>query len=117
MTVYVDDMKAPYRGMIMCHMIADTEEELHLMADAIGLDRKHYQGDHYDICQRKKIAAMLRGAKEISLRTCGAMVMRRRYCGILGSPDEAVEWCRKFTRDSANASKRREKYKPPRRAK
>jgi hypothetical protein len=24
MTVYVDDMRAPFRRMIMCHMTADT---------------------------------------------------------------------------------------------
>lgn len=28
MTVYVDDMAAKYRGMKMCHMIADSSEAL-----------------------------------------------------------------------------------------
>ena len=44
MTVYVDDMKAdfapshrPGRKYILSHMIADTEEELHAMADKIGV--------------------------------------------------------------------------------
>ena len=31
--VYVDNPIWPYRGMLMCHMIADTPEELHAMAD------------------------------------------------------------------------------------
>ena len=53
MSVYVDNMRAPYRRMIMCHMIADTEAELHAMADSIGVARKWYQGDHYDICLAK----------------------------------------------------------------
>ncbi len=40
MTVYVDDMEAEFGNMIMCHMIADTHDELIAMADAIGVDRK-----------------------------------------------------------------------------
>jgi hypothetical protein len=36
MTIYVDDMKAAFGRMKMCHMIADTDDELHAMADRIG---------------------------------------------------------------------------------
>ncbi|PZO72645.1 MAG: DUF4031 domain-containing protein [Mesorhizobium amorphae] len=54
MTVYVDDMRAPYRGMIMCHMMADTTEELLAMADRIGVSRRWIQHagtphEHLDI--------------------------------------------------------------------
>ncbi|ADE12192.1 DUF4031 domain-containing protein [Sideroxydans lithotrophicus] len=68
MTVYVDDMRAPYGRMIMCHMIADTAEELHAMADKIGVARRWYQGDHYDICRAKRAQAVQLGAKEVSSR-------------------------------------------------
>ena len=43
--VYVDDYNAPYGRMTMCHMMADTLEELHAMADKIGIARKWFQ-DH-----------------------------------------------------------------------
>lgn len=53
----------------MCHMLADTEAELlHAMADTIGVARKWYQGDHYDICLAKRNAAIRTGAKECTRR-------------------------------------------------
>lgn len=74
MPVYVDDMKAKYGRMIMCHMVADTEDELHAMADLIGVDRKWYQYPHksryphYDIALSKRTIAVENGAKEIRWR-------------------------------------------------
>lgn len=84
MTVYVDDMEAVYtpshtpRRYIMCHMIADTEKELHDMADFIGVSRKWYQGDHYDITKTKRKLAVVRGAREITQRQLALMVALRR---------------------------------------
>lgn len=65
MTVYVDGMAAKFGRMIMCHMLADTVEELHEMADRIGVNRKWFQNHgtpHYDISLSKKAAALLNGA-------------------------------------------------------
>lgn len=58
MTVYVDDMRANFGRMIMCHMVADDEGELHAMADKIGVARRWYQGDHYDIALVKRAKAV-----------------------------------------------------------
>lgn len=72
MAVYVDDFNAPYRNMTMCHMMADTLDELHEMADKIGVNRKWFQGKqpwlHYDICLSKKKLAIRYGAIEITAR-------------------------------------------------
>jgi hypothetical protein len=72
MTVYVDDMhKHPmgrFRRMKMSHMIADTEEELHAMASKIGVARKWFQGDHYDVCLSMRAKAVSLGAQEITMR-------------------------------------------------
>lgn len=72
MTVYIDDMyKYPmgqFGRMKMSHMIADTEDELHDMAHKIGVARKWYQGDHYDICMSMRAKAVAFGAKEITLK-------------------------------------------------
>lgn len=69
MTVYVDDMyKYPigqFRRMKMSHMVADTFPELHAMADAIGLSRGWFQGDHYDVSMTMRKEAVKAGAVEI----------------------------------------------------
>lgn len=102
MTVYVDDMNAPYGRMKMVHMLADSDEELHAMADKIGVARKWWQspektsGSHYDIALSKKALAIQYGAIEITWRQAGAMNTRRRVTGELGKPEDAVEWVTKF---------------------
>lgn len=70
MPVYVDDMRAPFRGMVMCHMVADTDDELHAMADKLGLARRWHQKpgtphSHYDIAMSKREQAVRLGAIEI----------------------------------------------------
>jgi hypothetical protein len=76
MTVYVDDVKHRFGRMIMCHMWADTDDELMAMADRIGVARKWIQGHqtlslpqyrkaswvHFDIAQSKKLLAIQHGA-------------------------------------------------------
>lgn len=97
MTVYVDNMKAefepahrPGRRYVMSHMIADSEEELHAMADRIGVARKWFQGDHYDITQSKKALAIAHGAKLIPMRRLAYMAVYRRMTGIL-PPEHLAE--------------------------
>lgn len=77
MTVYVDDMQARYGRLVMCHMLADSEAELHEMADKIGVAQRWFQGDHYDICLAKREEAVRLGAKEISKRQM--VEVRRRF--------------------------------------
>lgn len=70
MAVYVDNMRAKFGRMVMCHMLADTDEELHAMADKIGVDRKWHQApgtykSHYDIALSKRALAVENGAIEL----------------------------------------------------
>lgn len=48
----------------MCHMLADTVEELHAMADRLGLLREWFQTHppHYDICKASRAKAISYGA-------------------------------------------------------
>ena len=87
MTVYVDDMKAKFGRMIMCHMIADTEDELHAMAQQIGVARRWHQhrrsaDSHYDVSLSMRAKAVALGAKEITWRELGTMVYERRKAAV-----------------------------------
>lgn len=83
MAVYVDDMEAKYGRMVMCHMLADTTEELLAMADKIGVARRwlqkpgHYQ-EHFDIAKSKKALAVQHGAIEIDRSRLGELLRERR---------------------------------------
>ena len=83
MSVYVDNMKAGYGRMTMCHMIADTPEELLAMVDKIGVQRKwiQYEGqynEHFDICLSKKASAVKHGAIEVTMRELVMKMKSRR---------------------------------------
>ena len=77
MAVYVDDARIPFRGMRMSHMLADTDAELRAMADAIGMQQRWHQGDHFDINDDMRALALARGAIAISKRE--AVLIRRRF--------------------------------------
>jgi len=82
MPVYVDDMRAKFGTMIMCHMVADTIAELHEMADRIGVQRRWFQGPgksrypHYDISISKRALAIAFNAVEIRMRETPAIARR-----------------------------------------
>lgn len=78
MAVYVDDMRAQFGRMILCHMLADTEAELHKMAGEIGVARKWFQGDHYDVSLSKRKMAVRLGAQEITQREAVEIRNRNR---------------------------------------
>lgn len=86
MAVYVDNFyEATGRNfgrMKMCHMIADTSEELFKMIDEIGVNRKWIQypgtsNEHFDICLAKRKKAVSLGAIEINFRDYARMVGER----------------------------------------
>lgn len=84
MSVYVDAAIYRYGRMIMCHLIADTPDELHAMADAIGVARRWYQAPpkasfwHYDVCKAKRALAVAAGAIEVGRNDLVAAIRRIR---------------------------------------
>lgn len=77
MTVYVDNARLPFRGMLMSHMLADTDDELRAMAQVVGLHDRWHQGDHFDINQDMRSIALANGAKQITQRE--AVLIRRKF--------------------------------------
>ncbi|KAA3510135.1 DUF4031 domain-containing protein [Agrobacterium rosae] len=76
MSVYVDDVRHRFGNMVMCHLWADSDEELLAMVDKIGVQRKWIQGHkslsfgkhrnaswvHFDTALSKKALAIAAGA-------------------------------------------------------
>lgn len=87
MTVYVDDMRAKFGRMVMCHMIADTDDELVAMADRIGVARRWHQHpgtprSHFDIALSKRALAVQHGAVEITWRALAERTYARRKAAV-----------------------------------
>jgi len=68
MAVYVDDAHIPWRGRRWSHMVADTVEELHVAAEALGLRREWVQDRgrtvHYDLPDSMRTRAIELGVAE-----------------------------------------------------
>lgn len=80
MPVYVDEAKHAYGRMVMCHMLADTPDELFSMADKIGVNRKWFQrkasAPHFDIAKSKRGLAVVAGAVEVDRYGLHAVMKR-----------------------------------------
>ena len=70
MTVYVDDAVTLWRGRRWAHLMADTLDELHAMAERLGVPRRAFQdkrsGAHYDIDSTMRETALRLGAEPVS---------------------------------------------------
>jgi len=83
MTVYVDQPIHKFGRMIMCHLIADSTEELLAMVDLIGVARQWIQKqgqpeEHFDIAKSKRALALANGAVEADRETIVAVIRRKR---------------------------------------
>lgn len=83
MSVYVDDMYAPFGSMVMCHMWADTHAELLAMATTIGVAHRWLQHpgtwkEHFDIAKSKRRLAIAAGAVESEWREYALELQARK---------------------------------------
>ncbi len=87
MSVYVDPVREwgarrNFRWPRSCHMYADTLEELHAMAAAIGMRREWFQDredlPHYDLVPARRVRAVELGAIEHDSHQTVAFMRRRR---------------------------------------
>jgi hypothetical protein len=88
MAVLVDPLReypdAGLRWTHWCHMVSDADfEELHAFAAQLGIPRRGFQGDHYDLPAHVRERAVALGAVEVGtgelvLRMAGARGDRAR---------------------------------------
>jgi hypothetical protein len=78
--ILVDDAIWPFRGDRWAHLISDVSyAELHAFAGQLGIPRRGFQGDHYDVPSRLRGAAIASGAKAVDSRE---LVRRLRAAGL-----------------------------------
>lgn len=88
MSVYLDRSRNVFGRMIMCHMIADTPEELHTMAGRIGMEHRWFQAPpkasfwHYDVSLSKRTLAIMAGAIDCERNDFILALRRIRASGV-----------------------------------
>ena len=84
MTILVDEPRWWFRGRKWCHLVSDTSiDELHEFAAGLGIPRRGFQGDHYDVPEEHRPTVIAAGAVEVESRE---LVRRLRAAGLRLSP-------------------------------
>jgi hypothetical protein len=81
--ILVDDAIWPHRGERWAHLVSDESyDELHAFAARLGIPRRAFQGDHYDVPAHYRVRAIELGAQPVAsrelLRRLVAAGLRRR---------------------------------------
>lgn len=81
--ILVDDAREPRHERFWSHLASDTSfEELHAFAESVGIPRKGFDGDHYDVPVDRRDELMNAGARPVTSRELVAALnaagLRRR---------------------------------------
>ena len=81
MAVLIDPPVWPWRGRKWSHLVSDESyQELHAFVDAeLGIPRRAFQGDHYDIPEDLYDIAVAAGAEPVGSRE---LLSRLRAAGL-----------------------------------
>ena len=80
MAVLVDPAVWPWRGERWSHLVSDVSyDELHEFAARLGVPRRAFQGDHYDIPASLRGPALALGAQAVPARE---LLTRLREAGL-----------------------------------
>ncbi|MET8769342.1 DUF4031 domain-containing protein [Streptomyces sp. NPDC004658] len=84
MTLYIDPPTWPGHGRMWSHLVSDVSyDELHLFAEQLGMPRRAFDSDHYDVPSHRYADAVAAGAVQVSSREvvrllCSAGLRRRK---------------------------------------
>lgn len=86
MAILIDEARWWWRERKWCHLVSDTSlEELQAFADANGIPRRGFQGDHYDIPEEYRADLIAAGAQVVESRE---LLRRLRDAGLRLTPAE-----------------------------
>lgn len=78
--ILVDRPLWPGHGRLWSHLVSDESvDELHAFAAGVGLPRRGFQGDHYDVPEQLYETVVAAGAVPVSSRE---LVRRLREAGL-----------------------------------
>ena len=78
--ILVDQAIWPWRGRRWAHLVSDESyDELHEFAALLGIERRAFQGDHYDVPDEYRTRAIELGATPVDARV---LVRRLRAAGL-----------------------------------
>jgi len=84
MTVLIDEPRWWHRGRKWSHLVSDESyDELHRFVGGLGIPRRAFQGDHYDIPEEHLDDVLEAGAQLVESRE---LVRRLRDAGLRLSP-------------------------------
>ncbi len=84
MAVLVDPAVWHWRGQLWAHLVSDVSyDELHDFAAALGVPRRAFQGDHYDIPASLRETALALGAQPVRARE---LLSRLKGAGLRARP-------------------------------
>jgi hypothetical protein len=87
--ILVDEPIWWFKGRKWCHMVSDTSlDELHSFAEGLGIPRRGFQGDHYDIPEELRPDAVRAGAHEVPGRE---LLRRLQAAGLRLTPAQRRE--------------------------
>lgn len=85
-TILIDEARWWHRGEKWCHLVSDDSyDELHDFADEVGIPRRGFQGDHYDIPESYRAQMIAAGATEVESRE---LLRRLRDAGLRLTPTQ-----------------------------
>ena len=100
MTILMDEARWHHRGRKWCHLVSDESyDELHDFAQRVGIPRRGFQGDHYDIPEEYRADLIVAGAVVVDSRV---LLRRLKAAGLRLSPAER----RRFQQSVTNAAVR-----------
>ena len=85
MSVYIDEAYFPIGSVKMCHLIADSEKELHKFVALLGIDKRFYKvssitpwRNHYELSVTQRRLAVKHGAIEVTNSQMGRLLKIKR---------------------------------------